>query len=454
MDYVNVIFILIDTLRKDYAKPLETELKRLDFISYENAIAPAPWTIPSHASLFTGFYPALHGAHETKSKKGADVKLNDSYTMTIRLKELGYESWLLTSNPYIHPRFGFSGFDYIYEPPLLSKMWDGMLSLSEREKLKRLKQIHNWKTKSEIIRILLLEKHFKLLVKISLEHVIRRLYINQALSMFKGWPKEKGSRDIIEELKKSDTLTNEPKFIFINLMEVHEPYSLFEKPIQETLENLKRNKPVDPNLVKNWRKKYPEEVEYVTKKILEMMRIFKETEIFDDSLIIVTSDHGQLLGEHGRINHGTFLYDELLRVPLLIKYPTDYEIEHVTEDSKYISLTKLKPFIFGIIGNDLDDDSILYEETVFAESYGTHLNVGEPSNEEEKRNIEQLEKYRIAIYYKNFKGIFNVTDWKFEKIKSYDPNIEVTDDIVKHMKKEVIKFLKTATIAKVPKIKL
>ena len=52
----NVIFIVVDTLRKDYAKPLEKELKELGFISYENTIAPAPWTIPSHASIFTGLY--------------------------------------------------------------------------------------------------------------------------------------------------------------------------------------------------------------------------------------------------------------------------------------------------------------------------------------------------------------------------------------------------------------
>jgi len=91
---------------------------------------------------------------------------------------------------------------------------------------------------------------------------------------------------------------------------------------------------------------------------------------------------------------------------------------------------------------------------VFAESYGIGGVTVNPQTEMEKKNIEQLEKYRIAIYYKNFKGIFNVTDWKFEEIFSYDPNVEVTEDVVKHMKKEVIKFLKTATVAKVPKIKL
>ncbi|KUK17260.1 hypothetical protein [Thermococcus sibiricus] len=117
-------------------------------------------------------------------------------------------------------------------------------------------------------------------------------------------------------------------------------------------------------------------------------------------------------------------------------------------------MVKLKPFILSIIDNKLSDDSILYEGTVFAESYGVHTDVGDVSNETEKKNIEQLDKYRIAVYYKGFKGIFNVEDWKFEEIISYDPKIEGTKDVVKHMKKEVVRFLKTATIAKVPKIKV
>ena len=117
-------------------------------------------------------------------------------------------------------------------------------------------------------------------------------------------------------------------------------------------------------------------------------------------------------------------------------------------------MVRLKPFILDIIDNKLSDDSVLYSDTVFAESYGVHTDIGNISNETERKNIEQLDKYRIAIYYRNFKGIFNVTDWKFEEIISYDPKIEITDDITKHMKKEVLKFLKTATVAKVPKIKI
>ena len=54
MECSNIIFIVVDALRKDYAKPLEDALVNLGFVKYEKAIAPAPWTIPSHASMLTG----------------------------------------------------------------------------------------------------------------------------------------------------------------------------------------------------------------------------------------------------------------------------------------------------------------------------------------------------------------------------------------------------------------
>lgn len=91
------------------------------------------------------------------------------------------------------------------------------------------------------------------------------------------------------------------------------------------------------------------------------------------------------MGEHGRISHGTFLYDELLKVPLLIKYPRGYEVEHIWDKSKYISLVRLKSFILDIIENKLSDDSVLYSDTVFAESYGVHTNIGNISNETERK---------------------------------------------------------------------
>ncbi|MCD6373309.1 MAG: sulfatase-like hydrolase/transferase, partial [Thermococcus sp.] len=123
MEYPNIVFIVVDTLRKDYAKPLEEALKKLGFIKYENAIAPASWTRPSHASIFTGLYPALNGAHETTLK----LKKNDDL-LSLRLQDLGYTTYLLSANSFIRPESGFVGFDYFYDslvvPPPIFKLSD------------------------------------------------------------------------------------------------------------------------------------------------------------------------------------------------------------------------------------------------------------------------------------------------------------------------------------------
>lgn len=109
MSKVNIVIIVVDTLRKDYAKPLERELRKLGFISYDNAIAPATWTTPSIASLFTGLYPSYHWAHEKKDKKVVtDVKLNSKTILTEELSESGYETYLFTANPLIDPYFGYN----------------------------------------------------------------------------------------------------------------------------------------------------------------------------------------------------------------------------------------------------------------------------------------------------------------------------------------------------------
>lgn len=443
----NVIFIVVDTLRKDYAGSLERELKKLGFVSYENVVAPASWTLPSHVSMFTGLYPAFHGVHETKTKKHVNLRVSKKIREMLishTLRDLGLNTYLVTANIFVSPYFGIDGFLKVYDIV-------GIHGILSDNTIKVLQQIgHNHKNKlNYLIQLLHLNK-YSALIEIALKYPI--YFYHKRTS----WPLDKGAKYAVKKLKSMLAVSGgkSSNFIFMNLMEVHEPYFKKEGNVDRNfIMNIRTNR-LDPYLVQKWKEKYPKEVTYVTRKILDMMRILKEKGVFDNSLVIVTSDHGQLLGEHGRISHGTFLYDELLRVPLLIKYPIGYEIERTENESKYISLVKLKPFILGMVDNKLSDDNVLYDGTVFAESYGIHQNVGEVRTEEEKKNVDQLEKYRIAIYYKNFKGIFNVTDWKFEEIISHNPQIAVTEDVVKHMKKEVMKFLKTATVAKVPKIKI
>lgn len=155
MEYPNVIFIVIDTLREDYSRPLKEKLTKFDFIVYENTVAPAPWTVPSHASIFTGLYPLLHKTHETKGKKGLDIQLKYDNLLSTTLLNLEYDTYLLTANPYVRPSLGFIGFNQFYETP----GWGPRISLLSHDDLvvlaKLKSELNNSMTK--VVKTLLLE---------------------------------------------------------------------------------------------------------------------------------------------------------------------------------------------------------------------------------------------------------------------------------------------------------
>jgi len=121
------------------------------------------------------------------------------------------------------------------------------------------------------------------------------------------------------------------------MIEVHEPYFIRDPiDVKKVVLNHISNY-LDYRAVRKWIKGYSRQVGVATEYVLKIIKLLKQRGIFDKSLIIVTSDHGQLLGEHEKIGHGDFLYDELLYVPLLMKYPKDVEIE-VVQGSKSISV--------------------------------------------------------------------------------------------------------------------
>ena len=112
----------MDTLRRDAIQPYSNTVSTPNIFSFSkdsnvfgNAIAPAPWTVPSHASLFTGLYPSEHGIQLTehldldtiidfaKAKLVMSKRNNLAYT----LRKYGYINYAITANPYLSPGSGF-----------------------------------------------------------------------------------------------------------------------------------------------------------------------------------------------------------------------------------------------------------------------------------------------------------------------------------------------------------
>ncbi len=398
VDRPNVIIVVLDTLRKDYSKGIEELLIRdFGFVGFENAISTSPWTIPSHASMFTGLYPLYHRVHESKSRKVPDVKFRENGTYLHEvLASVGYTTYLLTANFFIGPDFGIRKFKEFRDTlkPLIEDR--------EREELNRVLKKYEPRNSLELIWALVKEKKFTLPIKILLRLLDR---------YGEGWPRDKGAK--VTEKLLLEMPVERPAYIFINLMEVHEPYSFLEGFTDAPV--VKRLLGEEPELVEKWKKGYGRQVRYLEKRLKRIMEVIEDRNLMENSIVIVTSDHGQLLGEDNRLGHGVFLDDELLRVPLLIKAREEME-----ETRNWVSLAKLKPFVLSQIKGEKFD---LTSDYVLAESFGTHYPYSNISKDK-LEIVENLEKYRIKLYHNEGKAIFNVEDWTFENVESENENFE------------------------------
>jgi len=420
----NIIFIVVDTLRKDFADNKKDEFKKIGFHKFNNLIAPSNWTTPSHASIFTGLYLNKHKVHNTKFIKNEKVKITSNLSSILLsniLRNIGYNTFLISANMFINPLFGFKGFDLFYDTstmPLLSLFSEEELVFKEkiRETLKDssyLKKIYKY----------IENKRIKLLLKTLFVNLYSPLYKKIAR---RNWPYDKGLKKSLKILNKFINNKTVNNFIFINLMDVHEPYFDDDYLCNKGLvENLK-NGFLDPILISNWKNQYGKQVDYVFDNLIDFFRKHKDDEYLKKSMIIITSDHGQMLGEYNRVGHVSFLYDELINVPLYIKFPEHIEV-NLVEKNKIMSLVNFKRFILNSLKQNKIDMKFLSDECVFSESYGININIPEVKNEVEKKNIEKIDKYKCAIYFDTYKGIYNVEDKYFESIINIKDKTNIVD---------------------------
>lgn len=371
--------MVLDTLREDYSSGLR-KLEDLGFVTYENAIAASNWTIPSHTSMFTGRLPSSHGIHESQDTYAdfTSVKLRPAnlivqeHGILGELANRGYVTYSLTANPFVTPLFGF--------PFRLCNVFDedGLVS----EVRRYLEQSGgNW---PRAVRSMIRDKKTRLLT-----HRIYKAIKEKAPRLLKRIPLEKGSKHIMRSV---ETLrVNEPFMLFLNLMEAHQPYSWNDKrPGVEATYCYLTGKPYRHNL--NWLQKYRRHADLATSRALDitvsMRRLPKNT------LYIVTSDHGQLLGEMGKYDHGYFLDDALLKVPLYIKYPEGMRPFRQREGQ--LSICEI-PLIIesALYGTKIE----LGSKCVTAESFGPPWEVLKyATNEGERKTLGSAYRHKLKIY--------------------------------------------------------
>ncbi len=298
-----VLLITLDTTRRDSLSPygasaLDTPI--LDQFArtatvFERAYTTAPWTLPAHASIFTGLYPERHGAGV------ADRWLDRSHrTLAEHLRPTGYVTAGYVGGLLSTYRYGLAqGFDFYVGPEGLDLPGD---VLEERVRT----TMGIYRDQPFFLFINLFDPHFPYEARAGAPAFANLTGLREAVSSDSGWS------DILDGSSQS-----------------------WARLVHGDLE-------VDPAGLRALRAAYRTEVTATDAQLGRLLDALRHIGQFDETLIIVTADHGELLGEGGYFSHASRLDPELMEIPMLIKWPFQ-TTEHRVDD--VVSLVDLFPTV-------------------------------------------------------------------------------------------------------------
>jgi arylsulfatase A-like enzyme len=296
---VNIVLISIDSLRSDhigaygYPRPTAPTLDRLaaEGALFENVVAESSWTLPSHMTMLTGLSTLAHGVDSFAGGRLDDTRT----TLAERLRDAGYQTWGIYSGPYLHPVFGFGkGFDR-YEGIL------GETTALDREGF----DLGTPEAGREVM---------------SANSRAHRTVTS-----------ERVSKRAIELLRQR---RERPFFLFLHYFDVHYDYippeSLWRRFDPEykgtlTAEGYRRNPAIHRDMnsedLRHVIALYDGEILHTDGHIGSVIEALEGLGLTEETLVVVTSDHGDEFFEHGRKGHGQSLFDEVLMVPLIVRLP-------------------------------------------------------------------------------------------------------------------------------------
>lgn len=335
----NILLIILDTQRSDhlslygYPRPTSPHLEAFSHQAgvFERALSPAQWTIPSHASLFTGLYPSQHGLVQ------AFGVLSGMYpTLAEILHTEGYQTTAFCNNPLLGIldtglQRGFEQFyNYAGASPdrPLARYSPLRRQLSTRFR-RFARQVSNQFA------------HNDLLFRISLNPLIVPFWTR--LANFKG-DTARSTQDLVAYWRQYQAGGQEkPLFMFLNVMQTHTPYRPPQDVLQHIAPELRHDKRayhyitrrnasavhwISPatETLEDWQAQalagfYDAETAYQDALIGQMLHELEQSGALDNTLVIISADHGEGHGDHGYFGHSFVVYQELTHVPLMIRHP-------------------------------------------------------------------------------------------------------------------------------------
>jgi arylsulfatase A-like enzyme len=289
-DAPNVLLIVLDTVRRPnlslygYSKPTtpRLDLRAAQSIVFDEAQSTAPWTLPSHGSLFSGLYPTGWVGDWRIPHRGTEPTLAGVF------RSRGYHTAGFVANLLFTTRESglTAGFDHYEDYPV---SWYQILhntAVGRTAFYLRLSQSRSLR---------------------DIAHALRRFSLA-------------GGQLPADEFKPADAITDaflawhaghgdRPFFAFLNFFDAHQ----FRAPA----EFLRRFAPdtSDRQAV------YDAAIGYLDQEVDRLLRELERRGVLDRTIVVITSDHGEQFGEHGLTSHANSLYLPNLEVPLVIRYP-------------------------------------------------------------------------------------------------------------------------------------
>lgn len=270
----NIILISIDTLRADhvgaygYGRDTTPNIDHFakEAVVFMETASTAPKTLPSHASIFTSLLPSHHGA---LSNRGFRVP-EDSLMMAEILRDAGYRTVSFNDGGLMEAKFGFSqGFEIYDSTPLKSRFET------------RVGPAKDWIAANRDSRFFLFLHTYEVHLPLEPPEFYFDLFRRQDADHHPG--------DLVFGVQKR----NELKKTEIAESDLEHVIDLYDAAIRS-----------------------------MDAAFQDLIQFLADVELLDNTLIVFTSDHGEEYGERGRIAaHGSTLYDEVIRVPLIVRFP-------------------------------------------------------------------------------------------------------------------------------------
>jgi arylsulfatase A-like enzyme len=335
----DLLVVVLDCVRADVFPGISSDPPPTPFLTsllpssvvWTRAVTVAPWTRPSHASLFSGRYPWEHGCH-TKGRPSLPVELPH---IASELRRGGYHTIGLSANPQLAPHSGLArGFERMAwgrwgERVRLRRAWDRPVHESRGDTAPPAGPSGG--LRSRVAYLQAVEEHRNVwIVDLARRAALGIRGENRAphVGRLAPWVEPTLSRFLTE------APTDRPVFGFINLLDAHEPYltdpheglslrqwwSVVGIP-QDHFGYLAGRHAINPAHCRRLRDRFRRQVTLLDERLREIVTEWGHRRDADNLLLVVTSDHGQAFGEHGAMFHSVSPDEAHLRIPLLVRSP-------------------------------------------------------------------------------------------------------------------------------------